>query len=156
QRDAFLTEKNDYRKLRSRDFDGLNAVTFFGNYFRWIKKFSKILSDNKVLLLTGSDTYGMVIVGFSLHREFELLQDAGLKPYDVLLASTVNPARYLNTYSMEGTISEGKRANLLLLNKNPLTDIKNTQSIEGVFLKGKWFDKKSLESLLQQVETAYR
>ncbi|MGZ5254478.1 MAG: hypothetical protein ACXWV4_08970 [Flavitalea sp.] len=57
---------------------------------------------------------------------------------------------------MEGTISEGKRANLLLLNKNPLTDIKNTQSIEGVFLKGKWFDKKSLESLLQQVETAYR
>jgi hypothetical protein len=156
QRDAFLTDKNDYRKLRTREFDGLKANVFFGNYFKWIKQFSKILSNNKVLLLTGSDTYGMVIVGFSLHREFELLQEAGLKPFDILLASTVNPARYLNTYAMEGTISEGKNANLVLLKKNPLEDIKNTQSIEGVFLKGKWFDKKSLQLQLEQVETAFK
>lgn len=156
QRDAFLTDKNDYRKLRTLEFDGLKANAFFGNYFNWIKKFSKILSANKVLLLTGSDTYGMVIVGFSLHREFELLQEAGLKPFEILLASTVNPARYLNTSAMDGTISEGKNASLVLLNKNPLEDIRNTQSIEGVFLKGKWFDKITLKSQLQQVEAAYK
>lgn len=108
------------------------------------------------MLLSGSDTYGMVIVGYSLHREFELLQEAGLKPFDILLASTVNPARYLNTYAMEGTISEGKNANMVLLNKNPLEDIRNTQFIEGVILKGKWFDKKTLESQLQQVEAAFK
>ncbi len=156
QRDAFLTEKNDYRKLKNREFDGLKAITFFENYFKWIKQFAAILSDNNVLLLSGSDTYGMVIVGFSLHREFELLQEAGLKPYEILLASTVNPARYLNNSAMEGTVSEGKNANLVLLNKNPLEDIKNTQSIEGVFLKGKWFTKKALDLQLEQVEASFK
>ncbi|HZH99972.1 MAG TPA: amidohydrolase family protein, partial [Flavisolibacter sp.] len=156
QRDGFLTEKNDYRKLRHREFDGVKAVTFFNNYFLWMKRFARILSDNNVPLLTGSDTYGMVIVGFSLHWEFELLQKAGLKPFDILLASTVNPARYLHTYSMNGTISEGKYADLVLLNKNPLVDINNTKAIEGVFLKGKWFDRGMLDTMLKEVEAAYK
>jgi hypothetical protein len=156
ERDGFLTEKNDYRKLRHREFDGVKAATLFNNYFIWMKHFAGILSANNVGLLTGSDTYGMVIVGFSLHREFELLQQAGMRPYDILLASTVNPARYLDTYSMEGTISEGKNADLVLLNKNPLTDIKNTMTIEGVFLKGKWFDRSKINLMLKQVEAAYR
>jgi imidazolonepropionase-like amidohydrolase len=156
QRDAFLTEKNDYRKLRHREFDGVKAATFFNNYFLWMKQLTRILSDNNVQLLTGSDTYGMVIVGFSLHREFELLQEAGMRPFDILLASTVNPARYLHTYSMTGTISEGKYADLVLLNKNPLTDINNTKAIEGVFLKGKWFDRITLDAMLKEVEAAYR
>jgi imidazolonepropionase-like amidohydrolase len=98
----------------------------------------------------------MVIVGFSLHREFELPQEAGLKPFDILLASTVNPARYLHTYSMNGIISEGKYADLVVLNKNPLADINNTKAIEGVFLKGKWFNRGMLDMMLKEVEAAYR
>jgi imidazolonepropionase-like amidohydrolase len=57
---------------------------------------------------------------------------------------------------MEGTISEGKNADLVLLNKNPLTDIKNTKTIEGVFLKGKWYDRSKIDLMLKQVEAAFK
>ncbi|MFV8326431.1 amidohydrolase family protein [Flavobacterium sp. ZS1P14] len=121
-----------------------------------MKAFARILSDSKVRLLTGSDTYGMVIVGFSLHQEFGLLQETGIKPYEILLASTVNPARYLDNYAVEGTITEGKNANMVLLNENPLDDIKNTKSIEGVVLKGKWLDRQTLDRMLEEVELAFK
>jgi imidazolonepropionase-like amidohydrolase len=156
ERESFLTEKNDYRKIRNGIFDALPAKEFFAAQFNWMKNFARILLDNRVKLLTGSDTYGMVIVGFSLHKEFELLQESGLTPVEILRASTVNPARYLNSYGNEGTISEGKNANLVLLNKNPLTDIKNTSSIEGVVLSGKWLDRGMLDKMLREVELAYR
>ena len=156
ERENFLTEKNDYRLLKNRVFDGVKAKPLFKAYFEWMKMFCKTLSTNGVKLLTGSDTYGAVIVGFSLHKEFEFLQQSGLKPFDILLASTVNPARYLNIYSQEGTISEGKKANLVLLNKNPLKNIKNTKSIDGVMLNGKWFDRLKLNKMLKEVETAYK
>ncbi|MBK9255263.1 MAG: amidohydrolase family protein [Saprospiraceae bacterium] len=156
QRHDFLTDRNDYRKLKGRKFNGVNAQVLFNNYFTWMNKFSRILSDNNVNLLTGSDTYGMVIVGFSLHKEFALLQKAGISPYKILLASTVNPARYLDAYAREGTIAEGKNANLVLLNKNPLEDIQNTRSIEGVFLKGKWLDRKTLDKMLAEVEESFK
>ncbi|UOQ50827.1 amidohydrolase family protein [Hymenobacter cellulosivorans] len=156
ERKNFLTERNDYRKLKNREFEGVKAPVLFSSYYAWMKDFTRTMASNGVNLLTGSDTYGMVIVGFSLHKEFELLQEAGLKPYDILLASTVNPARYLNTYPLEGTITEGKNANFVLLGKNPLTDIRNTKSIAGVMLKGKWFDQKALKQMLQEVEAAYK
>lgn len=156
ERESFLTEKNDYRLLKNRVFDGVKAKDYFKANFRWMKAFSKTLSVNGVKLLTGSDTYGMLIVGFSLHKEFELLQQSGLKPFDILLASTVNAARYLNIYSTEGTIAAGKNANLVLLKKNPLRDIKNTKSIQGVMLKGKWISRIELDQMLKEVEIAYR
>lgn len=156
QRDAFLTEKNDYRKLKDKEFGGLTAAVFFENQFAWIKKFAKILFDNNISMLTGSDTYGMVIVGFSLSKEFVFLQDAGVKPYQILLASTVEPARYLGVYGVQGTISVGKNADLILLNKNPLEDIKNIRSINGVMLKGKWIDQENISSMLKEVEASFK
>jgi hypothetical protein len=156
ERNAFLTEQNDYRKLRHREFNGQKAVDLFDNYFKWIKKFTGILYENNIPLLSGSDTYGMTIVGFSLHREFELLQECGMRPYDILLAGTVTPARYLNSYAESGTIAVGKNADLVLLDDNPLTDIRNTQKIAGVMVKGQWFDRKKLDVMLKEVEEAYR
>jgi hypothetical protein len=155
-RAGFLTENNDYRKLRQREFDGQPALVFFDKSFAWMQGFTRVLAANQVPLLTGSDTYGMVIVGFSLHREFELLQQLGLKPYDILLASTVNPARYLNAYSQAGTVSAGKNADLVLLDKNPLTDIGHTKSIAGVLVKGRWFARPALDAMLKEVEQAYK
>jgi hypothetical protein len=156
ERNAFLTEQNDYRKLRHREFNGQKAVDLFDDYFKWMKRFATILYENKVPMLAGSDTYGMTIVGFSLHREFELLQECGMKPYDILLASTATPARYLNNYAESGTIATGKNADLVLLDDNPLIDIRNTQKIAGVMVKGQWFDRSKLDTMLQEVEAAYR
>lgn len=149
----WLTDKNHYRAdFKGKNLGGVDALTLFNNYFEWMKKFTKILQDRGVPLLTGSDTFGMVIPGFSLHHEFEFLQESGLTPFEILTASTVNSSRYLNTISSEGTISEGKNANLVLLNNNPLLDIKNTKSIEGVMLKGKWYDREQLNKFLKDVE----
>ena len=156
ERENFLTEKNDYRKMKNSEFEGVKAETLFADYFLWIKAFTRILIDNGVHLLSGSDTYGMVIPGFSLHKEFKFLQEAGVAPYNILLASTVNPARYLNKYASEGTIAAGKNANLVLLAKNPLDNIENTQSIEGVMLKGHWFNRAQLDVMLKEVESAYK
>ncbi|WP_158085254.1 amidohydrolase family protein [Niastella vici] len=156
ERENFLSEKNDYRKMKNRVFDGVKAPELFNDYFIWMKKFARMLSDAGVPLLSGSDTYGMVIVGFSLHNEFSLLQEAGISPYRILLASTVTPARYLGRFASEGTITVGKNANLVLLDKNPLDDIKNTTSIAGVFLRGQWFNRKKLDLMLSEVEQAFK
>jgi predicted metalloprotease with PDZ domain len=151
----WLSDKNHYREDFAGGKDmvglGMDPLDFFTSYFKWMKTFTKILSDHDVPLLSGSDTFGMVIPGFSLHEEFEFLQEAGLTPYEILKTSTITSARYLNTMAMEGTISEGKNANLVLLNKNPLENIANTKTIDGVMLKGKWFDRDQLDAMLLEV-----
>ncbi|NMH89075.1 M61 family metallopeptidase [Flavivirga algicola] len=150
--EKYLTEKNHYRaELLGKKIVGIDSDEFFENFFVWMKKFTKILNEHQVPLLTGSDTFGMVVPGFSIHKEFEFLQESGLTPYEILKASTVNASRYLGVISMEGTISEGKNANLVLLNKNPLENIKNTQTIEGVMLKGTWLDRVQLDEMLEEV-----
>jgi hypothetical protein len=156
ERENFLTDRNDYRKLSKREFNGVPAPKFFHDQYLWIKKFVRILNQHQVPLLIGSDTYGMVVPGFSLHHEFELLQESGLSPYEILHASTVNAARYLDTYSMEGTIAKGKHANLVILDENPLDDIRNTQKIAGLILKGKYYDREGLERMKQEVRDSYK
>ena len=84
--------------------------------------------EEKVYLLSSSDTYGLFIPGFSLHEELEFINSSGLSTYETLKTTTINPARYLNTISQEGTVNIGKNANLVLLNKNPLENIKNTRT----------------------------
>jgi imidazolonepropionase-like amidohydrolase len=84
----------------------------------------------------------------------ELIHDSGLSNYDTLKTATVVPARYLNTISQSGTVSEGKLADLVLLEKNPLEDIKNTKTIIGVVIKGEWLDRKKLNELLLDVENS--
>jgi imidazolonepropionase-like amidohydrolase len=146
------SDENPYRKdLKGRVINGEKALPLLKGYFAWMKTFTKMLADADVPLMTGSDTFGFVVPGFSLHEEFQFLQACGLSPFNILKASTVTPARYLNTIASEGTISEGKNANLVLLNKNPLEDIKNTTTIEGVMLKGQWYDRNALTRFLNEV-----
>ncbi|WP_437397396.1 amidohydrolase family protein [Flagellimonas lutimaris] len=152
----WLSDENHYRAnfvVGTDKIDlGMKPLDFFNSYFKWMKTFTKILSDYEVPMLSGSDTFGMVVPGFSLHKEFEFLQEAGLTPYEILRSSTIVPARYLNVMASEGTISVGKNANLVLLDKNPLEDIINTKSIEGVMLKGTWFGRNKLDAMLLEVE----
>lgn len=148
------SDENPYRKnLKGKVINGQDALPLLEGYFKWMKTFIKMLADAGVPLMTGSDTFGFVVPGFSLHEEFQFLQDCGLSSFQILKATTVTPARYLNTIATEGTVSEGKNANLVLLNKNPLNDIENTKAIEGVFLKGRWLDRIKLDSLLMETKT---
>jgi hypothetical protein len=104
-------------------------------------------------ILAGSDVAEVGLVhGFSLHNELASLQNAGLTPLEVLQTATVNPAKYQNAIDSIGTIETGKIADLILLNKNPLEDIRNTQEIEAVFTNGIYLNRKDLDSLLLGVE----
>ncbi|MGH8211246.1 MAG: amidohydrolase family protein, partial [Steroidobacteraceae bacterium] len=108
-------------------------------------------------ILAGSDMGNpYVFPGFGLHDELELLVKAGLTPMQSLQTATLNPARYLGKERELGTIEDGKLADLVLLDANPLTDIRNTRKIDAVVVAGKWVDKAQLQAMLAQVEAANR
>ncbi len=151
--DYWLSDSINYRKHNW--FTSKESLKRLQKELNWQKKFTKILHQEKVYLLSSSDTYGLFIPGFSLHEELEFINSSGLSTYETLKTTTINPARYLNTISQEGTVNIGKNANLVLLNKNPLENIKNTRTIQGVFLKGKWYSRNDLNILLNEVEKSY-
>ena len=108
-----------------------------------------------VPILAGTDTAAGVRVypGFSLHEELELLVQAGLTPMEALQAATLNAGKYLGLQDT-GTIEKGKRADLVLLDANPLADIKNTRKIQSVVLAGRYLSRMDLDRLLAGVEEA--
>jgi imidazolonepropionase-like amidohydrolase len=105
-----------------------------------------------VPILAGTDTAAGVRVypGFSLHDELELLAQAGLNNMATLQTATRNPGLYLG-FSDTGTIEKGKRADLVLLDANPLDSISNTKKIRSVVLAGRYFSRADLDRLLHQV-----
>ncbi|WP_405152416.1 amidohydrolase family protein [Paenibacillus sp. FSL K6-0108] len=114
----------------------------------------KKLNDASVPMLAGTDSsYEMTnfIYGVSLHDELEMLvKSGGLTPLQALQTATLNPARYLDREQELGAVEEGKLADLVLLDKNPLEDIRNTTSISAVVLDGKLMEKQTLD---QSVKT---
>jgi imidazolonepropionase-like amidohydrolase len=105
-----------------------------------------------VRILAGSDAPWLVVPGFSLHDELVLLVKAGLTPADALRAATLDTAQFLGLQDLLGTVETGKLADLVLLDANPLEDIRNTQKINGVFIRGRYFDRQALDGLLQKLE----
>ncbi len=106
-------------------------------------------------LLTGTDAGSEgVIPGFSLHEELGYLVEAGLTPYQALRAATVNAALALGQAD-SGIVAPGMRADLLLLEANPLEDIANTRRIAAVVLDGVYLSRADLDALLEQVAAAY-
>jgi len=108
-----------------------------------------------VPILAGTDTAAGVRVypGFSLHDELELLVRAGLTPMQALQSATRNAAQYLEIPDA-GTVENGKRADLVLLDANPLDSIRNTRRIQSVVLAGWYFSRTDLDALLHEVEAA--
>lgn len=106
------------------------------------------LNDAGVPMLAGTDSsYEMnnFIYGVSLHDELELLVKSGLTPLQALQTATLNPAKYLEREQELGTVEKGKLADLVLLDKNPLEDIRNTTSISAVVLDGKLMERQTLD-----------
>ncbi len=110
-----------------------------------------------VPMMAGTDaTLPFVIEGFSLHDELQRLVDAGFTPFDALKAATITPAKFLEIDDKVGTVAVGKNADLVLLDGNPLTDIKNTRKISGVFAGGKWLSKTKINQSLDDLASSYQ
>ena len=100
-------------------------------------------------LLLGSDAPQVFNVpGFSTHRELDALVKAGLTPYEALRTGTVAVATFLA--SNGGIVAEGKDADLILLDANPLDDIRNSKRIHGVMLRGRWLPAIELHARLER------
>jgi len=104
-------------------------------------------------ILAGTDppVWG-VYPGFGLHEELALLVQAGLSPYEALQSATRNPARFFNKLDELGTVEKGKVADLVLLEADPLKDIRNTTRIAAVVTRGRLIEKPELTAMLAELE----
>ena len=87
--------------------------------------------------------------GFAAHRELEVLVDYGLSPYEAIQTGTINVGRYLGEENTVGKVAEGYRADLILLDRNPLNSIPLQDYIQGVIYRGNYLDKADLDELLE-------
>jgi imidazolonepropionase-like amidohydrolase len=117
----------------------------------------KALHDAGAKLLVGPDSPQLFLVpGFGTHREMAAMAEAGLTPYAVLQAATRNAAEYLGTPGEFGSIESGRRADLLLLDANPLQSVANCSRVAGVMVRGRWLPKAELDKMLSEIEAANR
>ncbi|HEX3821646.1 MAG TPA: amidohydrolase family protein [Candidatus Sulfotelmatobacter sp.] len=109
-----------------------------------------------VPFLAGTDTPPGVYIfpGFSLHEELQRFAAAGFSPLEALRTATLNPAKFLGREDELGTIEKGKLADMVLLDANPLDDIRNTQRIAAVIANGHYFSRADLDKMLAGVEAA--
>ena len=106
------------------------------------------LARAKVQILAGSDTGDpWTVPGVELHKELELLVKAGLTPAQALRAATTEPASLMRKPLELGQVKQGFAADLVVLDANPLVDIRNTRKIHSVVVRGKQLDKAQLDEL---------
>jgi imidazolonepropionase-like amidohydrolase/dienelactone hydrolase/Tol biopolymer transport system component len=111
------------------------------------------LHDAGAKLILGTDFPNpWVIPGFSLHEELSLMVKAGLSPYEAIKTGTVNAAEHMMKLNEFGTVEEGKRADLILIDQNPFVDVKNIANPLGVMTNGIWYPRSMLDQMLYEVE----
>ena len=117
------------------------------------RKIFKALKAAGAPIALGTDSPQMFSVpGFSTHRELKLMVDEiGYTPYEALASGTLKVAEYFGTTADTGTIAQGKRADLILLNANPLTNIANTENRAGVMVNGRWLPESDIQKRLTEI-----
>jgi imidazolonepropionase-like amidohydrolase len=128
------TIKSDaYRNKVAGDPDFEKNKQFFQQASRNLKK----LFDAGIRIGFGTDTGPPArFQGFFEHWEMELMVQAGLTPMQVIQTASKNAAEYLGVSKDYGTLEKGKAADLIVLDQNPLTDIRNTRTIQAVYIGG--------------------
>ena len=116
----------------------------------------KSLADSGALVLMGTDSPQMFNVpGFALHREVRVMQDAGMTPFQILESGTRNVALYaerdLKLDGRFGSVVPGNRADLVLLDANPLLDARNLARRAGVMVRGRWLSAAELDHGLEEI-----
>jgi imidazolonepropionase-like amidohydrolase len=119
-------------------------------------KLLKMLSDAGAGLLVGTDTMVPYLVpGYTPIDEMQHFVRAGLTPFQALSAATREPARFLGIDGESGTVGVGKRADLLLIEANPLEDLSNLWRRTGVVLHGRWLPRAELDAMMERMAASY-
>ena len=139
----WVPERNRYRSMPP-----VVVETFRGQH-RLLQRMTLAMQKAGVPLLMGTDAMATasVLPGTSAHAELRELVAAGLSPFEALRTATANVARFLGVPDEFGTIAAGRRADLVMLEGNPVTDISATSRIAGVMMRGRWFERRALDSL---------
>ena len=142
---------------RRQESRGQESLAWIEKYRATQVRLIKDMADAGVTLLAGSEVTAVpgIVWGFSLHQEIELFVEFGLTPYQALETATRTPAEFLGEADDWGTVAVGKRADLVLLQANPLQNIANTQQIAGVMLRGDWYPQEALQAMLDDLVAAY-
>ena len=123
-------------------------------FFKLGLRVTGLAHQHGVGILVGTDCYDtQIFPGFSYHDEMLYLHEAGLSPLDILAAATIRACQFLEIENEFGSIKAGKRADMVLLNADPLADIRNAASIQGVIFNGKWHPQEELQAMIQAAES---
>jgi imidazolonepropionase-like amidohydrolase len=135
---------NKYNKMSSPE-----DIAHFEKYTKFNLLLVKACKEAGVPIVTGTDAgTSAVVAGFAMHDELELLVKAGLTPEEALMSATTLPATWLGIENKVGTIEINKLADFILLDENPLANIKNIQKISAVCVNGNWVEKKKINTML--------
>lgn len=142
--------REDWTAAAGQDLLPKWQMIVFRNYPKFTRRLTGALHEAGVPLLLGTDALGapLAIPGASAHQELQLLVGSGLTPYEALRTATVNPAKFLGKEREFGTITVGKRADLLLVSADPLVDIHTLKNPVGVMVRGQWLPAEELQHSL--------
>ncbi|MEQ9593373.1 MAG: amidohydrolase family protein [Cyclobacteriaceae bacterium] len=149
-----LVKTYEGRVIRAAQADEAEIAQRHARYEK-VKTLLPLLHQAGVMILAGTDSgylNSFVYPGLALHEELILFVEAGLTPLQALQASILSGPKYLGAQDQFGTLETGKSGDVLILNGNPLEDISSTQDISTVILRGKIYNRQSLDSILLTVK----
>ena len=150
QRDQLAPVRNTYARRFSKDrLPGL-AVSY-----EFQRQLVLALHEGGVPILAGTDASWLGVPGFSLIEEIRNFQDLGFTPYAALRTATADAARLLRRDEEFGTLQIGRRADILVLRRNPLEDVGNLRSHAGVMVNGRWIPEPERRRAIESLPQAY-
>ena len=133
------------------------ATAWMKRWADWEVQLVRRMNEEHVGLLAGTDVATpWTIPGVALHEELLALVEAGLTPLESLRTAALNPARYFEKTSEFGAVAPGMIADLVLINGDPLSDIRNVRRISGVVANGRYLDRAALDAMIATAERLAR
>ncbi len=136
------------RRITAPNFDAARAQRIAANR----KVLLRALNEGGVTILFGTDAPQQFSVpGFSIHREISAMSESGMTPYQILHSATKAVGDYLGTKDTFGTVTTGSRADLMLVDANPLADLGALSRRSGVMIRGRWLPEAEIQRGLAEI-----
>lgn len=146
-------EKAHRARQSAPEFDRKQAAQIAANRRRILKA----LAGGGVRVIFGTDAPQQFSVpGFSAHREMALMREAGMTPYEILLTATRNAGEYYKDRARFGTVAAGTRADLILVEGDPLRDLSNVARRAGVMVRGRWLSEAEIQKRLEAIAASFK